>query len=235
MSTPRGTNRQQQDEEERTPAQRWQGEQLLSLLRQYYPTPRKPNFNFQPVIDLAVQYSRAITEHGIRRVIDEDLNFMLAHAGPGDDVQPEIMTAEFLAAVVSDFDDHPAMVHLLVYAITNPHLHHHARMRDIMRNREVVALLLVRHYENHGGLILPPMSEGRRANEEYAREVAKAAASGRQVGYDIAYPNWTARQSMAPPPGFGGGRNPNVAPSVDVRGPAGGYGFPGVIGDRRRG
>jgi hypothetical protein len=66
----------------------------------------------------------------------------------------------------------------------------------IIQNRSLVQMLLYRHYQRHGGLILPPMLPAREVLGEYEREVQQARQvhprldSTHESYPRIKFPNW---------------------------------------------
>lgn len=55
------------------------------------------------------------------------------------------------------FDNDPRLINELILRIANPDLGH-SSMDSIRQNRSLVEMLLYRHYQRHGGLVLPPLA-----------------------------------------------------------------------------
>jgi hypothetical protein len=62
-------------------------------------------------------------------------------------------------------------------------------IKDITQDRELVALLLVRHFKNFGGLVLPPLAAARDAQTAHEKVVRADIAAGREISA-MHYPNW---------------------------------------------
>ena len=88
------------------------------------------------------------------------------------------------------FDNDPRLIHELVLRIANQDLGHPA-MEPIRQNRAMVEMLLYRHYQRHGGILLPPM---RLANETLFAHEAAVQASGLRPDHPecprIQFPTW---------------------------------------------
>jgi hypothetical protein len=83
------------------------------------------------------------------------------------------------------------MIHELILRVANPALGHPA-MDWIRQNRSLVELLLYRHFQRHGGLVLPPVA----AAVQVMRDHEAAVAAARQAGLHpdncprIRFPVW---------------------------------------------
>jgi|TARA_R110002003_G_scaffold225_2_gene16549 hypothetical protein len=86
------------------------------------------------------------------------------------------------------FDENEGLLDQLIFGIANPGLCHPG-VADLASDREMVALLLVRHFKKHGGLILPPLEAARTLQDAHVRVVREDLAAGRQPS-PMHYPNW---------------------------------------------
>jgi hypothetical protein len=97
----------------------------------------------------------------------------------------------------------------------------------IRQNRSLVELLLYRHYQRHGGLVLPPVDPGLQAMRQH--EAAVAAARTARVAEDqlprVAFPIWDNSEKKGEEKAKGKGRGPS-------RGHSGGTPF-ADIGSKR--
>jgi hypothetical protein len=117
-------------------------------------------------------------------------------------------------------------VHELILRIANPDLGHPS-MDWIRANRSLVDILLYRHYQRHGGLILPPMDPALQAMQAHEEAVNAARAAGTELPH-ITFPSFGAApdDSKQEKGGKGKGKGPS----------GGGRGGPnawGGIGDKR--
>lgn len=82
----------------------------------------------------------------------------------------------------------------LILRISNRDLGHES-MDRIRENRSLVQILLYRHYQRYGGLILPPMAPAVQAMRTHEDNVSAARSAG--VREDqlprVAFPPWTPR------------------------------------------
>ncbi|KAL1798408.1 hypothetical protein ACET3X_002445 [Alternaria dauci] len=85
--------------------------------------------------------------------------------------------AIFLSETIDDSDRNPALVHELILRIANPELGH-ASMDWIRQNRSLVHILLYRHYQRYGGLMLPPTAPAIQAMRAHETAVNSARAAG---------------------------------------------------------
>ncbi|KAG9194090.1 hypothetical protein G6011_04125 [Alternaria panax] len=98
-------------------------------------------------------------------------------AKPNHNYDPDMNNAIFLSETIDDFDRNPALVHELILRIANPELGH-ASMDWIRQNRSLVDILLYRHYQRYGGLMLPPTAPAIQAMRAHERAVNTARAAG---------------------------------------------------------
>lgn len=65
-------------------------------------------------------------------------------------------------------------------------------MATIAQDRRLVEILLYRHYQRHGGLVLPPIAGARAAIEHHAQAVQVAYQQEVPVQYHprVVFPNW---------------------------------------------
>lgn len=91
------------------------------------------------------------------------------------------------------FDQNPQLAAELVLRIANPELGHPS-MDWIIRNRSLVELLLYRHYQRHGGLILPPRQDAVAAMQSHESRIAQIHIASPDLHVDyyprIVLPNW---------------------------------------------
>jgi hypothetical protein len=91
------------------------------------------------------------------------------------------------------FDNNEGLLDQVIFGVVYPDLCH-AGLKDIAQDRELIALLLVRHFKRFGGLVLPPLAVALKLQTEHELVVRADVAAGRWIG-QIHYPNWwvTAR------------------------------------------
>lgn len=65
-------------------------------------------------------------------------------------------------------------------------------MATIAQDRRLVVMLLYRHYQRYGGLVLPPIAGARLAIETHAGAVLEARARGvpQEQAPRVVFPNW---------------------------------------------
>ncbi|KAI4646709.1 hypothetical protein J4E93_004932 [Alternaria ventricosa] len=152
-----------------------------------------------------------------RSIISEKKNRTISNAGTAD-----------------DFDRNPSLVHELVLRIANPDLGHPS-MDWIRANRSLVDILLYRHYQRYGGLMLPPTAPALQVMQQHEAAIAAARAAG--VHPDN-YPHIMFPAFGPPPPGEGevgspGGKGKGKMAPGKPSGSPPGKGNPfGSIGDR---
>lgn len=76
----------------------------------------------------------------------------------------------------------------IIFGVANP-AYCHPGVKDMAADRELVLLLLIRHFKKHGGLILPPLADALPVQDRYLLELQAAAAAERNLP-DIHYANW---------------------------------------------
>lgn len=79
----------------------------------------------------------------------------------------------------------------LVLFLTHPH-QADQNLRTIAHDRRLVTILLYRHYQRHGGLVLPPTAGARRAIDQHATAVQTARQQGLRAPR-VVFPNWCVR------------------------------------------
>ncbi|KAH3950033.1 hypothetical protein HBI56_008880 [Parastagonospora nodorum] len=141
------------------------------------------------------------------------------------DFGPMIEDAARLNEKIDMFDSNPALLDQVIFGVQFPALCHPG-VADFVDDRKLIALLLVRHFKNHGGLVLPPLDDAQPLSEEHAERLTRhMAAGGRYV--PMHYPNWRQTHTVAAP----------TDPVQPARGTAGtlglGTGNVGAIGDHR--
>jgi hypothetical protein len=87
------------------------------------------------------------------------------------------------------FDENYGLLDQVIFCIAHPKLPCHSHVKDIAENRELVVLLLVRHFRKHGGLILPPLAAAVELQEAHVRIMEADIAAGRKPAM-MHYPNW---------------------------------------------
>jgi hypothetical protein len=86
------------------------------------------------------------------------------------------------------FDSNPALLDQVIFGVQFPALCHPG-VADFVDDKKLIALLLVRHFKNHGGLVLPPLDDAQPLSEGHAERLTRhMAAGGRYV--PMHYPNW---------------------------------------------
>jgi hypothetical protein len=86
------------------------------------------------------------------------------------------------------FDENEGLLDQVIFGITHPELCHPG-IKNITQDRELVTLLLVRHFKKFGGLILPPLEEVLPLQEAHADAVKSDLRAHRQPGH-MKYPIW---------------------------------------------
>jgi hypothetical protein len=86
------------------------------------------------------------------------------------------------------FDNNEGLLDQVIFGIACPELCH-AGIKDITKDREFIALLLVRHFKSFGGLVLPPLAAARELQEAHDQVVRQESAAGREMS-QMHYPNW---------------------------------------------
>jgi hypothetical protein len=103
-----------------------------------------------------------------------------------------------LTTLQDTFDNDPRLIHELILRIADHELGHEA-FEDIRENRAMVEILIYRHYQRHGGLMLPPTAPGVQALQDHQRAVREAQEeclrrTGRPLHPDnyprIRFPAW---------------------------------------------
>lgn len=111
-------------------------------------------------------------------------------------------------------------------------------MNSIIENRALVQILLYRHYQRHGGLMLPPRAPALEVLGDYQREVDQARQLNPRLNPTdleyphITFPSWAEQDAATPrgpkalqgkgpgesgsPAGKGKGRGPARWPSADI-------------------
>ena len=92
------------------------------------------------------------------------------------------------------FDDNPTLLHQLIFGIQFPDLCH-PTVAEFVRDKEFIALLLVRNFKHKGGLVLPPLKVAQELSEEHAERLTRHMAAGRPY-VPMHYPNWYATRSF---------------------------------------
>ncbi|KAI8932565.1 hypothetical protein NX059_010741 [Plenodomus lindquistii] len=128
---------------------------------------------------------------------------------------PDVNVAIRVSETIDAFDQEPRLVHELILSIANPELGHDS-MAWIKENRPLVEMLLYRHHQHHGGLILPPMAPAVQVMREFEIAVTNARQRGMPYEHDdfprIKFPSWNTaapafscpRDRRGPDGGFGG-------------------------------
>ncbi|KAH6883267.1 hypothetical protein BKA58DRAFT_417061 [Alternaria rosae] len=151
---------------------------------------------------------------------------------PNYNYDPDMNNAIYLSETIDDFDRNPSLVHELVLRIANPELGHPS-MDWIRANRSLVDILLYRHYQRYGGLMLPPTAAALRAMEQHEAAIAAARAAGVLPNE---YPHITFPAFGPPPPRDGEVGSPKgkgkMTPGKPSGSPPGKGNLYGSIGDR---
>ncbi|OWY58471.1 hypothetical protein AA0120_g11166 [Alternaria tenuissima] len=150
-------------------------------------------------------------------------------ARPNYNYDPDMNNAIFLSETIDDFDRNPALIHELILRIANPELGH-ASMDWIRQNRSLVDILLYRHYQQYGGLMLPPTApaiQAMRSHETAVNSARSAGATPDQLPH-ISFP------SFGPPPDDSVPKAPGQKGKAPVPGSSPSGNPWGSIGDRRR-
>ncbi|KAF1916659.1 hypothetical protein BDU57DRAFT_497495 [Ampelomyces quisqualis] len=107
---------------------------------------------------------------------------------PNYDFWPMIEDAAQMSEKIDFFESHPGLLDQVVFGIACPELCHRG-VKDVVDNRRLVALLLMRHFKKFGGLCLPPLEAGREAHAKNVKHV-KADMAARREPTLVHYPNW---------------------------------------------
>lgn len=86
------------------------------------------------------------------------------------------------------FDNNEGLLDQVIFGVQFPDLCH-SGVRDIVDDRRLIALLLVRHFKKFGGLVLPPLAPAQELSTKHAQTVRADMAAGRQPA-PMHYPNW---------------------------------------------
>ncbi|KAF1352822.1 hypothetical protein EJ07DRAFT_35110, partial [Lizonia empirigonia] len=80
---------------------------------------------------------------------------------------PEVNVAIRWSEHIDTFDSYPDLMDELVLYLVRPQ-QADQNMATIARDRRLIMMLLYRHYQRHGGLILPPIATARQAADKHA-------------------------------------------------------------------
>ncbi|KAF7674770.1 hypothetical protein GT037_007530 [Alternaria burnsii] len=150
-------------------------------------------------------------------------------ARPNYNYDPDMNNAIFLSETIDDFDRNPALIHELILRIADPELGH-ASMDWIRQNRSLVDILLYRHYQQYGGLMLPPTAppiQAMRSHETAVKSARSAGATPDQLPH-ISFPSFGPPPDDSVPNAPGQKGKAPVPDSSPIGNPW------GSIGDRRR-
>jgi hypothetical protein len=86
------------------------------------------------------------------------------------------------------FDTNEGLLDQVIFGIVYPDLCNPG-IKDITQDRELIALLLVRHFKNFGGLVLPPLAAARDLQAAHEKVVRADIAAGREMS-PMHYPSW---------------------------------------------
>jgi hypothetical protein len=86
------------------------------------------------------------------------------------------------------FDENEGLIDQVIFGIVYPDLCNPG-VQNITGDREMIALLLVRHFKRFGGLVLPPLEAAKKRQEEHERVVREDLVAKREPGW-MHYPNW---------------------------------------------
>jgi hypothetical protein len=107
---------------------------------------------------------------------------------PNHDFGPMIESAVRVSEKLDLFDNKEGLLDEVIFGIVCPDLCHEG-VRDFVHDRELVALLLFRHFKKFGGLVLPPHPEVRDMQAAHEDVVRADVTVGRQRTV-MRYPNW---------------------------------------------
>ncbi|KAF1936098.1 hypothetical protein EJ02DRAFT_414603 [Clathrospora elynae] len=116
------------------------------------------------------------------------LRFHMPDPHPGHNFGPMIQAAANTCEKIAMFENNEALLSQVVFGIVHPTLCHPG-LRDIASDRELVTLLLIRHFKKYGGLLLPPLAEVRSLQDKHEQGVRADLAAGKQP-VAMVYPNW---------------------------------------------
>ncbi|KAH7067206.1 hypothetical protein FB567DRAFT_509413 [Paraphoma chrysanthemicola] len=107
---------------------------------------------------------------------------------PNFDYGPIVEDAANLVKTIDMFDNNKALLDQVIFGVANPELCHPA-LTDFIDNRQLIAVLLVRHFKKFGGLVLPPLQAARNIQDAHVQVVRAKKATGEEPPF-MAYPNW---------------------------------------------
>ncbi|KAH7406609.1 hypothetical protein DE146DRAFT_743656 [Phaeosphaeria sp. MPI-PUGE-AT-0046c] len=145
---------------------------------------------------------------------------------------PDIDNAIWWSETIDAFDNDSRLIHELILRIADQDLGHPA-MEPIRQNRAMVEMLLYRHYQRHGGVLLPPMGPANEAMLSHQRAVEQARAQyGQRINSDhpeyprIRFPSCSSTpKSKGKGPTHGRMGEGDFSWNHDRRGPPGGGGW----------
>ncbi|KAH6639584.1 hypothetical protein C7974DRAFT_410544 [Boeremia exigua] len=105
---------------------------------------------------------------------------------------PDINRAIRWSEHIDAFDKHPNLMDELVLYLARPE-QADKTMSSIAQDRRLITILLYRHYQRHGGLVLPPTADARQAIDYHASAIEIACQQGVQKRHlpRVVFPNWT--------------------------------------------
>lgn len=86
------------------------------------------------------------------------------------------------------FDENPDLLDEVIFGVCHPDLANPG-VEDIIQDRELISLLLVRHFKFHGGLCLPSLQPARQITETHEGQVRAELAAGCPPS-NVRYPTW---------------------------------------------
>lgn len=97
------------------------------------------------------------------------------------------------------------MIDQLIWGLTHPSDAHLGVRDDLHNDHFFIAVLLIRHFKYHGGLVLPPLQAARSKQAVHEALVASEKALNHSIEtLFMHYPNWRDSQGLVLPPGLGG-------------------------------
>ncbi|KAF2032768.1 hypothetical protein EK21DRAFT_59994, partial [Setomelanomma holmii] len=107
---------------------------------------------------------------------------------PNFDFGSIVEDATRLSKTIDMVDENKDFLAQIIYGVTNPSLAHPG-VADLTSNREMAALLIIRHFKKYVGHVLPPLQPSRDLQANHEQVVQAEINAGRRPSL-VSYPNW---------------------------------------------
>ncbi|KAF2622419.1 hypothetical protein BU25DRAFT_462953 [Macroventuria anomochaeta] len=200
-------------------------EQVVTFFRTYFPM-GGPNFAYGPVMERATRFVMYID------LLRDDVDFRAAFFAmfQKQPTTDSLAAAVFLDRELANllkvlleahwsgngqvaasrayklgfYARDPGMVDQLIWGLTHQDDAHPEVHGDLYNDHFFVAVLLIRHFKYHGGLVLPPLQAARIKQAVHETLVASEKALNHSTEtLFMHYPNWRDSQDLMRPPGLG--------------------------------